>query len=257
MGVGKGSVGMRVEELEKRATEIVKQAIQLNICAVPRIEFFGGVDDGGNKTYEYWQKPGYPLERTRDALSETMQDDVFGVYATMGGITVQCHSTVYNDQGNPVKDYGWVLDLSVLLAVEHIPEEKILPALEEDVKELEHKLDELKSKPVISHRVEKPYEGYVVAFCPTCKQVLRPSCKDIEPLSEVLVYNHDHQPTFIILNGQGKKREVKYSGALAEGYQELFELLQTLWLSHRESPKNIERMVSLWLSQKLGEMRTT
>jgi len=246
----------KLQELEKRASEIVKQAMQLNICAVPRIEFFGGVDDGGNKTYEYWQKLGYPLERTRDALSETMQDDVFGVYATPDGISVQCHRSIYNDQGNPVKDYGWVLCLSVLLAEEHIPEEKIIHALEEDVKELEHKLDALKSKPVTSHRVEKPDGGHIIAFCPTCRQVLKPSCKDIQPLSEVLVYNHEHQPTFIILSGQGKRREVKYSGALAEGYQDLFELIQTLWLVHGESPRAIERMVSLWLSLKSGETRT-
>ncbi|MCI4408825.1 MAG: hypothetical protein JHC26_07010 [Thermofilum sp.] len=256
MNAGKGSVGMRVEEFEKRASEIVKQAIQSNICAVPRVEFFGGEDDGGNETYDYWQGLGYPLEKTRDALSETMQFDVFGVYATPDGISVQCHMSVYNDQGNPVKDYGWVPHLSALLAEEHIPEEKIIPALEEDIKELEHKLDALKSKPVTSHRIEKPYEGHVIAFCPICKQVLRPSCKDIKAIEEVLVYNHEHQPTFIILKGQGRKREVKYTGALAEGYQDLFEIIQTLWLVHGEGPRAIGKVVSAWLSLKSGETRT-
>jgi hypothetical protein len=122
-----GSIGMgvgKLRELEKRATEIVEQARQLNVCAVPRIEFFGGADDGGNKTYDYWEELGFPLQRTRAALFEVMEDDVFGVYATWDGIVVQCHRIIFNDQGNPVEDYGWVIHLSVLLAEERIPEEK-------------------------------------------------------------------------------------------------------------------------------------
>lgn len=236
-----------MEELEKRAAEIVEQARQLNVCALHLIEFFGGVDDGGNKTYDYWQGLGFPLERTRDALSEAVEDDVFGVYATLDGIVVQCHRTIFNDQGNPVKDYGWVLHLSVLLTEERIPEDKILPALEEDLYELEHRLAQTRS--VAGYRVEKPYGGYVIAFCPICGRVLKPSCRDIQPPSEVLVYNHEHQPTFIVLYESERKRQVKYSG-VAEGYQDLFELVQTLWLSQREGPRAIERMVDLWLSLK-------
>jgi hypothetical protein len=240
----------KVEKLEKRAAEIVEQARQLNVCALQLIEFFGGVDDGGNRTFDYWQGLGFPLERTRDALSEAVEDDVFGVYAVWDGIVVQCHASILNDQGNPVKDYGWVIHLSVLLAEEKIPEDKILPALEEDIGELERRLEALKGKPVTSHRVEKPYGGYAIAFCPICSRVLKPSCRDIQPLSDVLVYNHEHQPVFIVLSEAERKRQVKYSGAPAEGYQDLFELVQTLWLSQRESPRAIERMVDLWLSLK-------
>lgn len=240
----------KVEKLEKRAAEIVEQARNLNVCELQLIEFFGGVDDGGNRTYDYWQGLGFPLERTREALSEAVEDDVFGVYAVWDGIVVQCHRSILNDQGNPVKDYGWVIHLSVLLAEEKIPEDRILPALEEDIGELERRLEALNAKPVTSHRVEKPYGAHVIAFCPICGHVLKPSCRDIQPLSDVPVYNHEHQPAFIVLSKTERKRQVKYSGAPAEGYQDLFELVQTLWLSQKESPRTIERMVELWLSLK-------
>jgi hypothetical protein len=253
----------RIEELEKRAAELVKLYKQYNACALQLVELFSGEDDGRNRTYTYYTKRGVPLQRTTQVLRRLLNTgymrpyggggrtfDVHGVYALADGIVVQIHETVFNAYGNPVKDYGSFPSLTTLLLGVRDAEEvlSVLSAAQEDIEELERELSERMKNPVRSHRIDKPYRGYIVAFCPQCNRILR-SCKEE---GERLVFVHEHQPVYIVLREQGGERTVQCS---AQDYQSLIDVIgivDTLW-RYRGQPKVIERIISLWLLLKEQE----
>ncbi|MCC6005133.1 MAG: hypothetical protein LM590_12425 [Thermofilum sp.] len=252
---------MRIEEaariLERRAAELVKLYKQYACASLQLVELFAGEDDGGSRTYRYYTKQGILLERTTEVLRRLLNRgymrpyggggrtfDVHGVYALADGIVVQIHETVLNAYGNPVKDYGSFPSLTALLLTVRVPAEEVLSAAREDIEELEHELDEMKN--VRSHYIDKPYRGYIVAFCPQCNKLLRPSCKEE---GERLVFVHQHQPVYIILREQGGERTVQCS---AQDYQSLIDVVDTLW-RYRGQPKVVERIISLWLLLKEQE----
>jgi hypothetical protein len=242
---------LEVKKQEERAAELVKRYKEY--CIIPVVELFYGEDDGGNKTYEYTKKHGVPLLRTHEVLKQYASTGyadpyggggyrirVVGVYATVDGIIVQFHKTVSNRYG-PVKDYGWFMSLSSLLEVKKVPLEDVLSAVMKDLEEWERELSKKIARPVRSYRVDKPCGGYVIAFCPQCKRLLKP-CE--ETLGEVL-FVHEHQPAFIVLKG----KRVECSNVQD---QSLIDIVEMLWHSG-ERPKAIETLVGAWLLFKEQE----
>jgi len=243
-------MSVEVKKLEEKAAELVKRYKEY--CIIPMIELFYGEDDGRNKTYEYLQKRGLPLLRTQEVLRArasvgyaepygggAYRISVVGAYATADGILVQFHKVVSNRYGNPVKDYGWFMSLSSLLEVEakKVPLEEVISAAEKDLEEWEHMLERAAKKMARSYRVDKP-SGYVIAFCPRCKMLLKPNCKE----GETLIFVHEHQPALIVLDKWG----VKCSNVRDRN---LVEIAEILW-SGGERPKAIEVLVGAWILLK-------
>jgi hypothetical protein len=252
-------VVLEVKKLEEKAAELVKRYKEY--CVIPTIELFYGEDDGGNKTYEYTRKRGLPLPRTHEVLKRYVdvgysepygggarRTRVVGVYAAVDGILVQFHKVISNRYGSPVKDYGWFMSLSSLLEVKKVPLEEVLSAVEKDLEEWERELsNKIAEKPVRSYRVDKPYYGYIIAFCPQCKLLLKPGCREETPLGETLFFVHEHQPAFIVLD-KGE-RTVKCSNVQDRS---LVDTVEMLW-SGGERPKAIELLVGAWLLLKEQE----
>ena len=240
---------VEVKKLEERAAELVKRYKEY--CIVPMVELFSGEDDGGNKTYKYTRKRGLPLLRTYEALKRyasagyaepygggAYATRVVGVYATDDGILVQFHKAVSNRYG-PVKDYGWFMSLSSLLEVKKVPLEEVISAAKNDLEEWMCELNK-KVRRVRSYKVDKPHRGYVIAFCPQCKILLKP-CREETPLGEVLFFVHKHQPAFIVL---GKTVKCSYVQD-----QRLIDIVEMLWFGG-ESVRAIELLVGVWLLLK-------
>lgn len=255
---------VEVKKIEEKAAELVKRYKEY--CIIPLIELFSGEDDGGNKTYEYVRKRGLPLPSVREVLKRyasagyaepygggAYRIRVVGVYATVDGILVQFHKAVSNRYGSPVKDYGWFIGLTSLLEVEakKVPLEEVLSAAMKDLEEWERELsNKIAERPVRSYKVDKPYYGYIIAFCPHCRRLLRPSCKEVTPLGKTLYFVHEHQPAFIVLEWGGE-RTVKCSRVQD---QDLIDIVEILWCGG-ERPKAIELLVGMWLLFKKQESR--
>jgi hypothetical protein len=241
----------RVREIERRAAELVKQCE----CALPIIELFYGEDDGRNRTFTYRKTYGWPLRHTTEVLRKLMNTgymipyggggrrlSVVGAYALSDGIVVQVHVTVLNTHGNPVKDYGSFPSLTTLLEVEkrvRAAAEEVLSAVAEDVEELERELN--KHKHPRCYTIEKPYRGLVIAICPVCGKILRPR-KRLP--NKPLVFVHEHQPSFIVL----ERGEARVEGEVPE---QLLEIVKVLWLKDGgRAVAEIEKVTQVWLRQR-------
>jgi len=246
--------------LERRASELVKLYRQHNPCAT-LIELFSGEDDGMNRTYTYFAEHGLLLPRVSEVLGRLLSSseympyggggwrvDVLGAYAVSDGIVVQLHKVVINDYGNPVKDYGSFPCLRTLLSKEQVRAavDEIIAALREDVEELERGLNKVIENPVRSYTVEKPPYGHVVAICPVCREIIRPSCEERTLLGEMLVFVHEHTPVFIVMS----EGSVRCTGSLE---QSLIDIVERLWVYHKEDVENIEKIVSAWLQLRREE----